>query len=414
MNYLDVINIPQIRERLKSNIELALSGEEVSIITKLEINEEKYLEEIYQTIYDTNGKIIGATIFSSDVTSRVTYEQKILYTSYHDALTSFKNRRYFNEKVSQYAKKKDITISIILADVNALKVTNDAFGHDAGDELLTTVASVFKQIFASYGEIIRLGGDEFVILLENVKQEIASQLVEQAKSELALYYIRNMKVSVSFGVASGSTSHDISDILKAAEDEMYKNKLIEFSASRGKTIINLLNTLFSKSMFEELHSRRTVLLCRKIGDALNLHRDELNILSNVATFHDIGKVAIKEEILNKQSPLNEEELNEIKRHPEIGYHLLLNSKDYTDLAHSVLHHHEHYDGKGYPHGLSGKAIPIFSRIVAIGEAYDDMTSIRPYRKPLTHKEALEELRKKMGTQFDPEITQIFINSFDAL
>lgn len=412
MNYLDVISSPSIKLRLKNNIDLALNGEQINTIIKLEIEMDKYLEEIYQPIYDVDGQIIGVTIFSSDVTDRITQQQKVLYDSYHDALTGFKNRRYFEEKINRYNKSANISMTIVLADINGLKVMNDAFGHEAGDELLCVVSSVFKKVILPFGEIMRIGGDEFIFILENVDLDKVRPLVEQVKKELSLYTVRNLKVSASFGVARIENDLSFNEVFKLAEDEMYRNKLVEFNANRGKTIISVLKTLFSKSLGEEMHARRTAILCQKMGELLNLHNDEITLLRNLANFHDIGKVSLKEEILNKVEPLSNEEWAEIKRHPEVGYHLLVASNDYTDLAQGVLHHHERYDGRGYPQGLSGKSIPLFSRIVAIAEAYDDMTSTRPYHKAMSHKEALLEIEKNMGSQFDPEIAQLFINSFE--
>jgi len=149
-----------------------------------------------------------------------------------------------------------------------------------------------------------------------------------------------------------------------------------------------------------------------IGKQLNLREDELNLLRHMANLHDIGKIGVDESILNKNGPLTKEEWQEVRKHPEIGYRLLVSSNEYADIARDILHHHERYDGKGYPQGLTATDIPFFSRIIAVADAYDAMTSERPYRHALLHEEAINELKNNMGTQFDPEIAQNFIDSFE--
>ena len=412
VNFIDVIRNPLIQDRMKDNINKALQGESVNAVIKLEIDSDKFLEERYQPIFNEAHDIIGVTIFSNDVTERITHEQNVLYVGYHDVLTGLKNRRYYNDQLKRYEKDKSIKVALILADINGLKVVNDAFGHEAGDELLIQVSNLLRKIFASYGHIARIGGDEFVILLENMPQSNAVALVEQSKKEFEQHYIRGMRITVSFGIAMKDSQLTIDEVFKAAEDQMYKSKLFEFTSNRSESIKTILHTLYVKNPREELHSRRVSGYCQKIGEVLNLRQDEINILRNMANLHDIGKIAIDEAILNKTTPLTPEEWVEIKKHPEIGYRLLLSSNEYADIAQDILHHHERYDGTGYPQGLKGKQIPFFSRIIAIADAYDAMTSERPYRHTLKHEEAIEEIKANYGTQFDPEIAKKFIDSFD--
>lgn len=408
---LDVIRNPDIQTRMKESIKRALSGESINNIVRLEIEEEKYHEEHYRPIYNDHQKVVGVTIFSIDVTERITNEKHILHISYHDVLTGLKNRRYYSDLIKRYEQEKEICFALILADINGLKVVNDAFGHETGDELLIDVAQSIRKIFSHYGEIARIGGDEFVIILENTKKEQAKHLVEMAKTELKQQYIKGTSITVSFGLAMKTQELTFDEVFKAAEDEMYKTKLFEFSSNRSETIKTILNTLYVKNPREELHSRRVSGYCQRIGEVLHLRPDEINLLRNMANLHDIGKIAIDDSILNKTEPLTPEDWQEIRKHPEIGYRLLVSSTEHAEIAQDILYHHERWDGSGYPKGLIGEEIPFFSRIIAIADAYDAMTSERPYRHALLHTQAIEEIRKNLGTQFDPVIAQKFIDSF---
>ena len=192
---------------------------------------------------------------------------------------------------------------------------------------------------------------------------------------------------------------------------MYNNKIYELYSNRSKTIQTILNTLHLINPREESHSRRVSELCLELGKAFNLHEDQLQLLKTTAILHDIGKIAIDEKILNKMNELSVSEWEQIKRHPEIGYRILATSAEYSEFAEDILYHHERYDGTGYPKGLQGNEIPWRSRIIAVCDAYDAMTSMRPYRISKTHEEAIEEIKKGRGIQFDPEIVDVFVNIF---
>jgi len=189
---------------------------------------------------------------------------------------------------------------------------------------------------------------------------------------------------------------------------MYKKKLFESPSMRGKRLKAIINALYEKDKREEQHSRGVSALCESMGKALCLPEKEIETLKTVGLLHDIGKIAIEESIFNKPGKLTEDEWKEIKRHPEIGYRLLNTVNDMSVMAGYVLSHHEKWDGSGYPKGLKGEEIPLQSRIVAVADTYDAMTSERSYRNALPETTALEELRKNAGLQFDPELVRIFI------
>jgi putative nucleotidyltransferase with HDIG domain len=190
---------------------------------------------------------------------------------------------------------------------------------------------------------------------------------------------------------------------------MYKKKLFEGPSMRGKTIGLIINTLHEKNNREEQHSHRVSEICEKLANTLQMPDHEMKVIRNAGLLHDIGKIAISENLLNKPGKLTPEEFEEITRHPEIGYRILCSANEMTDMAEYVLSHHERWDGKGYPRGLSGEDIPLQSRMIAIADTFDAMTSVRSYRLPVSEEEAAKEILRNAGTQFDPELAQRFVH-----
>jgi len=410
-NYLNYIEDYKMRDRIKVLLDQALSGKPVKRTLEIEVVKEKYLDESYTPIRNSDGEITGVTVFSQDVTERTKHENSIMYLSYRDPLTNLHNRRYYSEELARLDILKYMPLSIIIADINGLKITNDAFGHEMGDLLLITVANNLVEVFTKENRIARIGGDEFTIFLPNTPKERALQYMEEAKKRIEKTTIRGMNISVSFGLATKLLDEPIEDVIKLAEDDMYTHKLFEITSHRNETIKTIISTLHEKNPREEAHSSRVSEICLAIGSKLGMKSDEIALLKAISNLHDIGKIAIDDSILNKKGPLDEREWEQIKKHPEIGYRILSSSPEYAEIAQDILSHHERYDGKGYPRGLSGENIPIRARIITIADSYDAMISERPYRKPLTHEEALEEIKNNAGTQFDPVIAELFIQLY---
>ena len=194
-----------------------------------------------------------------------------------------------------------------------------------------------------------------------------------------------------------------------AEEMMYKIKMLESKSIKSRTLKLIVNTLYEKSERDDLHSKGVSKICKLIGNTMGMSKEKISELEILGDIHDIGKVGVSQNILNKVGELSEEEWEEIRKHPQIGYHIVSSSSDISFLGESVLTHHEKYDGSGYPKGLKGDEIPLMARILSVADAYDAMVSYRPYRKTKTRNEAIEELRKYSGTQFDPKIVEIFIS-----
>jgi len=190
---------------------------------------------------------------------------------------------------------------------------------------------------------------------------------------------------------------------------MYRNKLSESWSMRSRTIEMLMNSLYEKSNREMLHSKRVGQICEFIAKALGLKSDIIKNLSMAGLMHDIGKIGISESILNKEGKLTNREWKEIQKHPEIGYRILSSVNEFSEIATYILEHHERWDGKGYPRGLNGEEITLYARIIAIADSYDAMTNQRSYRNGLSEQEAIDEIIRCAGTQFDPDIAKVFID-----
>lgn len=343
-----------------------------------------------------------------NITDRKKKEDENLYLSYHDVLTGLYNRRFYEEEIKRLDTERNLPISIIMGDVNGLKLINDAFGHNAGDELLQKAASAIRSACRTEDIVARWGGDEFVILLPKTKTEEADEIVKRIKDQYLNVYVNAIRVSISFGWdTKRKNDEDILKVLKSAEDYMYKHKFIENEGMKDNIISTIINTLHEKNPREEQHSQRVSEICQNIGKALGFSEIKVSKLKIAGLLHDIGKIAIEEGILNKPGKLTEQEWYEIKRHPDIGYRILNSSPDMLELADCIWAHHERWDGTGYPKGLKGEAIPVVARIIALADSYDAMTSERS-RNDLSEEEVLAEIRNNAGTQFDPEIARIFI------
>jgi len=344
-----------------------------------------------------------------DISERNRMEQQLEYLSYHDQLTGLYNRRFFEEELTRLDILRNLPLSIVMADVNGLKLINDSFGHAVGDELLKKVAAVMTKGCRADEIIARLGGDEFVILLPQTNANETEIILKRVKDLALKEKIGSIDISVSFGwETKNKVEERIQEIFKKAEDHMYKKKLFESPSMRGETINAIINALYEKNKREEQHSHRVSVLCENIGKALSLPEGEFEELKTVGLLHDIGKIAIEEGILNKPGKLTYDEKEEIKRHSEIGYRILSTVNDMSEMAEYVLYHHEKWDGTGYPKGLKEKEIPLQSRIIAIADAYDAMTSERSYRSALPEVVAINELKNNAGLQFDPNLVDVFI------
>ncbi|WP_143753382.1 HD domain-containing phosphohydrolase [Dethiobacter alkaliphilus] len=380
---------------------------ETMLITK--DGREVHIADSAAPIRNDDGDILGVILVFRDFSEEKQKQERIAYLSYHDSLTGLYNRRFFEEQLDRLDTPRNYPLTIIVGDVNGLKLTNDAFGHLIGDDLLKQAAAILQEACRADDIIARWGGDEFVILLPNASQEDAKRIIKRIKNAMDQIELVPINLSISFGSHSKVTPEaDILDILKSAEDDMYKNKLLESQKVVGEIIAKIVDTLHVAAPREKLHAQRVAQLCSLTGKAMGFSQEKIKQLETTGYMHDVGKISIPGSILSKSGELTEEEWREIKRHPEVGYRILSSYNETADIAGFVLAHHERVDGSGYPKGLKGPDIPLEAKILGVADTFAAMTGEGHYKKPVPAEDAAAELKAKAGTQLDSDVVQVFV------
>ncbi len=374
-----------------------------------------WLEAVGKVLLDKNMGFTGGVISCRDITERIAMEKRLRYLSLHDSLTGLYNRTYFEQEMQRLKASRLGRAGLVICDVDGLKLYNDSFGHETGDRLLKLTAQVLKKSFREGDVLARIGGDEFAVLLPGAGPEAVQAAADRVRQHMAEYNESNgeFSLSISIGTAVSEDLEKIAELFREADDNMYREKLHRSKSTRSAIVKVLLKTLEARDFTSEEHANQMQELVVKLAQSIGLPEHRIADLRLFTQFHDVGKVGIPDYILLKKDPLTSEETEKMQAHSEIGSRIARSAPELAHIADWILKHHEWWNGKGYPLGLSGADIPLECRLLAIVDAYDTMTRGRPYRQPVSHGEAIAELKRCAGNQFDPDLTAAFIELLAA-
>jgi diguanylate cyclase (GGDEF)-like protein/PAS domain S-box-containing protein len=378
--------------------------------------------QLYEYQLPCNGRVCWyeARIFPSgkndvlfiirDITERKQMQEQLEFLSLRDAVTGLYNRTCFENEMTKLNIKSNVLTGIVVCDVDGLKLINDTLGHRAGDLVLKTVAEILNACFRSTDVIARIGGDEFAVIIVESDLDFVEQAGERIRVAIIEHNEANpsLPVSLSIGWAIRARECTADDLLKEADHMMYRQKLHQSQSTKSAMVQALVGAMEARDYGTEGHCDRLQGLVIDLARKINVHDHVFADLRLLARFHDIGKVGLPDAVLFKPGPLSAEEYIMMQKHCEIGYRIAKSTPDLAPIAQWILKHHEWWNGRGYPLGLKGTDIPIECRILAVADAYDAMTHDRPYRKAIGYQEALAELKRCEGEQFDPALVDPFI------
>ena len=396
-NSMDLIN-KETKAKESVLLLISQSGDELTIFENID------------PVNKPNGETTGFVMIFRDMTDLFEKQKKIQYMSFHDVLTGLYNRRYMEDAMRRLDTNRNLPFAIMMLDLNNLKLTNDVFGHEMGDSLIKKTADFLRDIFRADDIISRIGGDEFCILMPKTSLEASKTIKQRIKNTSENYSVGPLCVSTAAGCCVKTLETEkIDDILRDADTNMYEDKQANRQKVKSSTIERFIKTNREKSEAEHKHNEQVGILAAALYEALGKSEAEISAFRKTVQVHDIGKIVIPGELLNKKEVLTGDDWDLLKRHSYLGYQILSVLKEHEAFADAILYHHERIDGNGYPEGLKGDAIPLESKVIAVADAFEAMTADRPYRKAMSKEQAVAELRSNAGTQFDVALVQIFID-----
>lgn len=373
--------------------------------------------------------------FAFQAFQTIAMHEEITNLAVTDGLTGLNNHRHFQERLreeAEIAKRYGRNLSLLILDVDNFKSFNDIYGHQVGDIALKSIASIINEQIRSTDFSARYGGEEFTVIMPETNYSGAKVLAERLREKIAktpfiLPNGDNALITVSIGFASiPENARDKTQLIEIADKALYFAKEHGRNLSYGfeegyrygkegeyfdvepAAIENLAHIIDSRTPYTKGHSAEVAKLAMLLANEVGLEEGDIESLRIASVLHDVGTIHIPEKVLNKPSKLTEEEKKVIKAHPGLAEMVLKKYPHIDEVLPIILYHHERFDGKGYPAGIAGENIPLHARILAIAEAFNAMTSPRPYKKRLTIQEAIKELEAGAGSQFDPHLVKIFI------
>ena len=415
---------------------IILSFNFINLILSNNISNIEVINSFEGDIILVSSLLITSFILSLYIEIEKDYNLKLKELAIKDGLTGLYNHRSFQDMLDislKKAKKLNKEVSLLLMDIDNFKNFNDINGHQKGDWLLTKLGQMLKDTVGDLGVVTRYGGEEFAVILYDVDKTKASNLGELIRQNIRNTTFPNQEhqpsgnLTVSIGVSSYPTvAKNKKELIELADNalyraksfdkdrvEIYYNILDEIDNNIDKKSLNyiagIIDRINKKDKYTYGHSERVVIYAKKFAIYLNLDEESKKDLLLAAYLHDIGKLEISKDLLNKRDKLSKSEYNLLKQHPILGADLINSMNKFNDIVPIIRYHHEKFDGTGYPSNLKGEEIPYLARILTIVDSFDAMTSKRPYNRRKDYPQAIDELKKCSGTHFDKDLVDKFID-----
>lgn len=370
----------------------------------------KFFEDIKAPIWDENGQVAGVVGISRDITDRKLLEQKLTYLSYRDQLTGLYNRTFLKKVVEELKENEYESISVIMGDINGLKIVNDSLGHFEGDKFLIKIASIIDDVVRNKGITIRWGGDEIIIILPNMNEKQSLQIIEDINLRCKEENYKPVPLSISLGAASlKNKSQSIDDLILEAEKIVYKKKLFTNFVVKGEILKSIRESLECKKYIDKEKNEKIIELAKKLSNKIGLSNEKIKDVVLAVSFCDIGMIGIPDDIILKNAFKTKEEIDLIKTHSAKGYRIAMLDSKLAHISVDILTHHEKWDGSGYPLGLKAGDIPIAARIISLVYSYENFKNNKLNDKYPSREDAINYIKSESGKKFDPNLVKSFID-----